>query len=275
MARTILITGCSSGIGHRCAHGMQERGWRVFATARSSDDVARLTGEGLDALRLDYTDPSSIEDAFGETLERTGGTLDAVFNNGGYAQPGAVEDLSLEALKAQFETNVFGPHEVTRRAVPVMRAQGGGRIVQCSSIFGFVTAGFRGAYCASKHALESLAEALRIEVEGSGIRVSVIEPGPIESRMGANALIAFKRWIDPEGSPHEDYYARRAKALKTGGDTRFQLPPDAVLGKLAHACEAKNPRPRYYVTTPTYVMEGARRLLPSRAMGRLMARATS
>jgi len=199
--RTILITGCSSGIGHHAAHGMKARGWRVLAAARSEADVARLAGEGFEAVRLDYADEASIAAAVDAVLKATGGTLDALFNNGGYAQPGAIEDLDTALFRAQFESNVFGWHDLTRRVVPVMRRQGHGRIVFNASVLGFVAARFRGAYVASKHAIEGYADTLRIELHGSGIDVVIIEPGPIESRFRATA-IGHSAGIDIAGSVH-------------------------------------------------------------------------
>jgi len=205
-AKTVLITGCSTGIGYCLAHGLRERGYRVFATARRAEDVARLAREGLEPLRLDLDDSASIEQAVGETLERTGGTLFALFNNGAFGQPGAVEDIPREVLRAQFETNLFGWHELTCRVLLVMRAQGQGRIIQNSSILGLVAFAYRGAYTASKFALEGLSDTLRLELAGTGIHVSLIEPGPIESRFRANAYANFQAHIDPSRSAHRARY---------------------------------------------------------------------
>ena len=196
--RSILITGCSSGIGAHCAHRLRGRGWRVFAAARKPADVDRLAGAGFDALLLDYADGASIAAAVDTVLSGTGGGLDALFNNGAYALPGAVEDIPTEALRAGFEANFFGWHDLTRRLIPVMRAQGHGRIVQCSSVLGYVPMKYRGAYIASKYALEGLSETLRLELLGTGIHVSLIEPGPIDSRFEPNALTVFRASIDIE-----------------------------------------------------------------------------
>jgi len=167
--RTILITGCSSGIGRCVARGLATRGYRVFATARRREDVEHLRAEGLAGLQLDLADSASIAAAVDEVLERTDGHLYALFNNGAYGQPGAVEDLSREVLRLQFETNLFGWHELTNRVLPVMRQQGYGRIIHNSSVLGFVALPFRGAYTASKYALEGLTDTLRLELRGSGI----------------------------------------------------------------------------------------------------------
>ena len=271
--RSILITGCSSGIGARCATGLAERGWRVFTAARKPDDVDRLAQAGFEAVRLDYADEASISAAVETVLARTRGMLDAVFNNGAYALPGAVEDLPTDALRIQFESNVFGWHTLTRGLIPAMRAQGHGRIVQCSSVLGYVPMKYRGAYIASKYALEGLSETLRLELLGTGIHVSLIEPGPIESRFEANALAAFRRSIDIENSVHRAVYDDRIARMERGGSTsRFKLGPEAVLTKLVHALESPRPRPRYRVTVPAEVVAGLKRILPTRTLHAFLAR---
>ena len=273
--RAILITGCSSGIGAACAHGMAARGWRVFATARKREDLERLERAGLEALHLDYRDEASIAAAFDSVMAATDGRLDALFNNGGYAQPGALEDLPTAALREQFEANVFGWHDLTRRAIPAMRRRRAGRIVMNSSVLGLVALGFRGAYVATKFAVEAYADTLRIELDGSGIEVCTIEPGPIESRIGQNAIPHLREHVDMEGSVHRAFYRRRLKSLETGGNTSGQLGPEAVLDVLVHACESPRPRTHYRVTGPTHVAAALRRVLPRRALHRLMVRATS
>jgi NAD(P)-dependent dehydrogenase (short-subunit alcohol dehydrogenase family) len=273
--RAVLITGCSSGIGYTCAHGLKERGYRVFASARKRDDVKRLAGEGLEALQLDLDDPGSIEGAVGQVLSLTGGNLYALFNNGAYGQPGAVEDLSREVLRAQLETNLLGWHDLTCRVVPVMREQGYGRIVQNSSVLGLVTLVYRGAYVASKFALEGLTDTLRLELVGSGIHVSLIEPGPIDSRFRANAHRKLRENIDMERSLHrEKYRAAERRLLKEGPAQPFTLPPEAVLEKLIHALESPRPKPRYYVTVPTYLLGNLRRILSSRGLDWVLRRAS-
>jgi NAD(P)-dependent dehydrogenase (short-subunit alcohol dehydrogenase family) len=266
-ARTILITGCSSGIGLCCARGLRERGYRVFATARKADDVAKLRAEGFEAFPLDLADSASIRAAVDQVLRATGGELYALFNNGAYGQPGAVEDLSRDVLRAQFETNLFGTHELTHRVIPVMRRQGYGRIVQNSSVLGFAAMSFRGAYNASKYALEGLSDTLRLELAGSGVYVSLVEPGPILSRFRDNSLAAYKRTIDPEASVHRDkYLAIVARLEKEGPAVPFTLGPEAVLKKVILALEARRPKARYYVTFPTYLFGYLKRVLPDRAM---------
>jgi NAD(P)-dependent dehydrogenase (short-subunit alcohol dehydrogenase family) len=265
--RSILITGCSSGIGLCAAQMLKHRGWRVFATARKAVDIARLREEvGVESLYLDYAEPQSIAAAAEQVLLATEGRLTALFNNGGYGQPGAVEDLTRDVLRDQFEANVFGWHDLTRRFIPAMRAQGQGRIVFCSSVLGLMAAPYRGAYCASKFAVEALADTLRMELAGSGIHVALIEPGPIASRFVEHAVEAYRRNIDLEGSAHRDIYRERIARMEEGGKQTFKLGPEAVVAKLMHALESRAPRPRYFVTLPTYAVALLRRILPTRVL---------
>ena len=265
--RSVLITGCSSGIGYCAAHGLAARGWQVIASARRDADVARLQGEGLTAVALDLDDPDSIAAALDATLAHTGGRLDALFNNGAFGLPGAVEDLSRAALRAQLETNLLGWHDLSCRVIPVMRRQGHGRIVQNSSILGLMALPYRGAYVASKFALEGLTDTLRLELAGSGISVSLIEPGPILSRFRANAHAAFRAHVDVEHSAHRDAYRNAEVRLSKEGPAQpFTLPPEAVLAKLIHALESPRPHPRYYVTFPTHLIGVLRRLLGTRGL---------
>ena len=272
--RTLLITGCSSGIGYTCALGMKAQGWRVFATARAPDDIARLSAEGLEVLYLDYAEPASIAACVAEVAKRTGGTLDGLFNNGAYGQPGAVEDLPRAALEAQFQANVFGWHDLTTRCLALMRANGSGRVVQNSSVLGLVAMKWRGAYNASKFAIEALSDTMRLELTGSGIHIVLIEPGPIASRFTEHALKAFERNIDAANSHYKKAYERQRQRLGKGGSNRFKLPPEAVLAKLVLALESPRPRRRYYVTTPTYMMAYLKRLLPAFLMDRVANKAS-
>ena len=274
--KSVLITGCSSGIGQCVAHGLKQRGYRVFATARRPESVEQLSAEGLESLLLDLDDSRSIRLAVEEILRRTGGELYALFNNGAFGLPGAVEDLSREAIRAQFETNFFGWLELTNLLLPVMRRQGRGRIIQNSSVLGFVTMPFRGAYNASKFAVEGLSDTLRLELAGTGIYVSLVEPGPILSRFRANALVALQHYIDIEHSVHRDRYQRVLERLnKEGSAVPFTLPPEAVLKKVIRALESKKPKARYYVTLPTYFFAYLKRVLPTATLDRLLRHASN
>ncbi|MBX9917901.1 MAG: SDR family oxidoreductase, partial [Nitrosomonas sp.] len=273
MKKTILITGCSSGIGYCVAKGLQERGYRVFATARKRASVEKLLAEGLESFRLDLNDSNSIHFAFEETMRRTGGELYALFNNGAYGLPGAVEDLNRDALRAQFETNVFGWQELTNLVIPVMRRQGYGRIIQNSSVLGFVALPFRGAYNASKYAIEGLSDTLRLELKGSNVFVSLIEPGPIASQFRTNAVQALQKYIDIENSFHrEKYQGVLSRLNKPGPAVPFTLPPEAVLKRVIHALEAEKPQARYYVTVPTYLFGILKRILSTHALDFLLAK---
>jgi NAD(P)-dependent dehydrogenase (short-subunit alcohol dehydrogenase family) len=266
--RSILITGCSSGIGYNAAHGLRARGWRVFAACRKEADCERLRAEGFESPRIDYADEASIQQGVAEVLAATGGRLDALFNNGAYACPGLVEDLPRGALREIFESNVFGWHDLTRQVIPAMRAQGHGRIVQCSSVLGLVAIGWRGAYVSTKFALEGLTDTLRLEMRGTGIHVSLIEPGPVTTRIRENARAPFERWIDWENAHRADEYRDKLRPRLYGPYSKdtFELPPEAVTNRLIHAIESPRPQARYYVTTPTYLMGTLRRLLPTRML---------
>ena len=272
--QSILITGCSTGIGLCVAQGLKNRGYRVFATARKGDDVNKLLEQGFESLPLDLEDSQSIHSAVDSILKKTGGTLDALFNNGAYGQVGAVEDLSREALRMQFETNVFGWIELTNRILPVMRAQGHGRIIQHSSVLGFAAMPYRGAYNASKFAIEGFTDTLRQELTDTNIQISLIEPGPIISQFRANAFKAFEKYIDAENSVHKQQYTSMiARLNKEGPAAPFTLGPEAVLEKVIHALESRQPKIRYYVTFPTYLFAYLKRILSYRMMDRILIKA--
>lgn len=272
-SRSILITGCSSGIGFDAANGLAARGWRVFATCRQEADAARLRDMGLESFVLDYADGASISAAVAEVKSRTGGTLDALFNNGAFGCPGAVEDLPTDALRAIFEVNLFGYHDLTRLVIPMMRAQGAGRIVNCSSVLGLVPMKWRGAYVATKYAMEGLTDVLRLEMEGTGIRVVLIEPGPITSDIRKNSIPHFERWIDWKNSARAaEYEGLLSRLYAARGPDRFELPASAVTEKLIHALESARPRARYFVTKATYMMNIARRVLPTAGLDWMIRR---
>ena len=261
----ILITGCSSGIGLSAAIQLHQRGYRVIATVRNKQDALALEKLGITTTLLDLTDSESINDAVNFTLNYFDNKVDALFNNAAYGQPGAVEDLSRDTLRQQFETNVFGTQELSNLIIAQMRRQGHGRIIYNSSVLGIISMAYRGAYNASKYALEGLADTLRQELHGTGIHISLIEPGPILSQFRANAFIKYQQNIDKNISVHRDTYnAMEQRLTKQGPAAPFTLPPEAVTKRLIHAVESKRPKIRYYVTFPTYLFATLKRLLPHR-----------
>ncbi len=273
-SKSVLVTGCSSGIGDCVARGLHARGYRVFASVRKAEDIYAFDEAGIECLQLDYADSDSIRSAVDQVLERTGGSLYALFNNGAYGQPGACEDLSRAALRQQFETNVFGWMELTNCLLPVMRAQGYGRIIQNSSILGFVAMPMRGAYNASKYAIEGFSDTLRLELAGTDIHISLIEPGPVTSRFRANAYLAFQQHIAVDQSVHRERYLKMIERFQKKGPVQpFTLPPESVLKRVLHALESRRPRIRYPVTVPTYLFAGLKRVLSDRMLDRILRRA--
>ena len=271
--RTIIVTGASSGVGAYCARALKADGWRVFATARKDQDIDALEADGIEAFYLDYREPQSIEALMTAVLERTGGRLDALYNNGAYAQAGAVEDMPVAVLRSQFEANFFGWHDLTRRVLPVMRRQGHGRIVHCSSILGLMPLPFHGAYCASKYALEGLMLSLHQELIGSDIHVSLIEPGPVASDLHENGLPLFLNSIDHENSAHREAYRRQMAQKRAAGSRRAaKAGPEVVYGALKHALLSRRPRPHYVVTVPARIGVILRRILPASLFYRILAK---
>jgi NAD(P)-dependent dehydrogenase (short-subunit alcohol dehydrogenase family) len=268
--RFVLITGCSSGIGYWCAKRLKEDGYEPIATVRDARDIAKLEAEGVITFKLDLNDSVSIQEGAAKAKEISGGKLYALFNNGAYGQPGAVEDLSRMVLKEQFETNLFGTHELTNAIIPIMRAQGEGRIIQNSSVLGFISLRFRGAYNASKYALEGLSDTLRVELKESNIHVSLIEPGPIRSRFRENALHKFLENIDREKSHFREEYKKKLASLQSSDDVPFTLLEEAVYQKLRHALESKRPKARYRVTVPTYLFWFLKRVLSTRWLDKVL-----
>ena len=266
--KAILITGCSSGIGLAAALTLQERGYKVIASCRQEKDVSLLQQRGLQyVILLDLSNSDSIQNAVEQVLGICEGRLYALFNNAAYGLPGAVEDLTRDALRRQFETNVFGTHELTCRLLPILLGQSDARIIQNSSVLGVVAMYNRGAYVASKFALEGLTDTLRLELADTAVKVSLIEPGPIMSRFRQNALRHFEQDIDIENSRHKKMYQQGLERMKKQGPSmRFTLPASAVVDKLVHALESPRPKPRYYVTFPTYFIGYLKRLLPTRGL---------
>ncbi len=271
--KTILITGCSSGIGYVTAHELQKRGHTVIASARKHADIERLQQEGFLAVQIDLADTDSIKKGCKAALKLADDKIDVLFNNAAFGQPGAVEDLSRDVLKYQFETNLFGTHELTNLLLPNMRKQGHGRIIYNSSVLGLVAMKYRGAYNASKFALEGLADTLRLELHGSNIFISLIEPGPILTNFRKNSFDLYKKNIDSANSFHrQTYLAMEERLQKEGAAVPFTLPAEAVAAKVIHAVEARRPKIRYYVTFPTYLFGYLKRLLPVSWLDSLLGR---
>ena len=275
MQKSILITGCSSGIGLDCAKTLHAHGWTVFASCRQQKDCDRLKMMGIEAPRLDHADPVSITETIQYILTKTNGKLDAVFNNGAFAVPGAVEDLPTDALRSIYETNLFGYHEVIRQVIPIMRAQGKGKILNCSSVLGFVAIPWRGAYNSTKFALEGLTDTLRVEMRNTNINVILIEPGPIGTKIRENSIPHFERWVDWENSPRKKQYEtdliKRLYQPKNKPDA-FELPVSAVTKVVMKALESHHPKPRYYITIPTHFMGLLRRILSTRSLDWFISR---
>ncbi|MGY9049062.1 hypothetical protein P775_05260 [Puniceibacterium antarcticum] len=273
MQKSILITGCSSGIGLDAARTLSQRGWRVFASARSAEACAMLKGEGLVGLHIDYEDPATFAPALVTLLEQTGGTLDALFHNGAYAIAGPLEDIPGDGMRAIFQANLIGWHELSNLVIPVMRRQGKGRIVMNSSVLGLVAVKWRGAYVATKFALEGLSDVLRQEMAETGIKVILIEPGPIETDFRKNAILQFEKWVDWKTSARaEQYRASLLDQLYKGSAKNPQWPASAVTDALIHALEKPRPKARYHVTTPTKIAALMRRLVSTRMLDRLVSR---
>ena len=271
--RSILITGCSSGVGQEAARQLRERGWRVLATARKADDRARIARDlGVETIALELGDQASVAAAADAALEMTAGKLTAVYNNAAYGVIGAMEDISADVLRRHFEVNVIGTHELTRRLIPAMRAQGHGRIVTCSSVLGLVSGPYRGPYCATKFAVEAIHDALRMELAGTGIHVSVLQPGPIKTAFMSSTLATFKSTVDVANSPHRAAYEKRMMAMETETASRFRVGPETVVAHLIHALESPRPKARYKISPHTHVISAARRLLPMPVIDALMAR---
>lgn len=272
--RSILITGCSTGIGHAAAIALKERGWRVFAAVRRPEDAQKLSQHGLESIILDLNDTDSIHKAVQEILTATGGTLDALFNNAGLLVAGACEDLSRDLIRKQFETNVFGLMELTRQVLPAMRQQGHGRIVQNSSILGIITLPFYGAYNASKFALEGFSNTLRQELRGTQIKVAIINPGPVQSELRSNAHRTFQQTISPQESLHTQAYRKIEETyFKPNPVTRrIQKKPQDVIKPLIHALESSNPKVHYYIGWPARCMAMAKRLLSDKQLDWLLSK---
>jgi len=260
--RNILITGCSSGIGLETAKILKKEGIKVYASARKEEDVKMLQDLGLNTFLLDVTNPAQIKEALDQILKNDA-KIDAVFNNAGFGQPGALEDITVPVLKEQFETNVFGLHELTRQVLPIMRAQGYGKIIQHSSVLGIISLRFRGAYNASKYAIEGLADTLRLELANTKIFVSTINTGPVTSKFRDNAVKKFQKNVDQENSAFKNEYKNElnARLENDKDDTPFNLPASSVANVILKIMNTDKPKPRYYVTKATYILGFLKRIL--------------
>jgi NAD(P)-dependent dehydrogenase (short-subunit alcohol dehydrogenase family) len=265
--QVILVTGSSTGIGRATALEAAARGHRVFASARRLESVADLVAKGITPLALDVTEPATISEAVQEAL-RSEGRIDALVNNAGYGQYGAVEDVSLEEWRAQFEVNVFGALAVLRAVLPGMRAARGGTVVNVSSVAGRVAVPFAGAYSASKHALEAISDALRVELAPWGIRVVLVEPGPISTRFGDRAREATARIFGASG-PYSGFYG----AAESASNREFQLGkrgPDLVARVIVGAIDSKRPKTRYRIAPLARILVPLKTLASDRFLDRRM-----
>ncbi len=271
----ILITGCSTGIGYYCAKKLHNEGYFVIASCRAEKDVKRLIDEGLHCVKLDLDSSESIEEGIRDTLTLTNDELDILINNGAYGQPGAVEDLERKVLERQFSTNVFGTHELTVKLTKTLLTSQKPRVIQISSILGFVAMRNRGAYIASKYALEGLTDTMRLEFSDTKLKLSLIEPGPITSNFRQNAKKAFLKNINIEKSRHIDNYKQSLERLNSSEQQSFTLSEEAVYKKVILAINSKEPKPRYYVTRPTYIFGFLKRILSSKLLDKLLLKASN
>ncbi|NHV09552.1 SDR family oxidoreductase [Cronobacter turicensis] len=254
MQKSLLITGCSSGIGLACAHELRRQGFQILAACRKPDDVARMNTLGFTGIELDLDSPQSVEAAAQEVIRLTNNRLYGIFNNGGYGVYGPLATISRAQMEQQFSANFFGAHQLTMLLLPAMLPHGEGRIVNTSSVMGLISTPGRGAYAASKYALEAWSDALRMELRYSGVKVSLIEPGPIRTRFTEN--VNQTQTDKPVENP--------------GIAARFTLGPEAVVAKVRHAFESPNPRIRYPVTLVTHAVGILKRLLPTRIMDKIL-----
>jgi short-subunit dehydrogenase len=270
--RSVLITGCSSGIGLCLALGLKKAGYRVFATARKSNDVEKLKQLGLESHQLDLTSSESIKLAMNEIYSQTD-TLYGLIHNGAYGQVGALEDISREVLEDQFQANFFGWHELTNLVLPVMRKNNSGRVIYLSSVLGFVAMPFRGPYNASKFAIEGLVDTLRLELINTNIQLSLVQPGPIDSQFRANAYLAFKDNVNMDNSNYQANYQGMIERLNSSKLATFTLAPESILSCVLHALEAPKAKIHYRVTFPTKLFALLKRILPSRILDKILSKA--
>lgn len=271
---SVLITGCSSGIGRDTAVVLKGMGWDVIASARKPTDVDLLRKQGFKAVLIDNNDDASIEAGMRSAVEMAeGGRVWGVFCNAGYGQPGALEDVTSRGMEQQLRTNVVGTHSLLRLAVKHMGSAGGGRILVNSSVLGVVGMKYRGAYVASKFALEGMADVLRMEVRDLGIDVCLIEPGPVYTRFRANGLKVFHEHVEVEGSRHAKRYEGLVKKLSTEGPVVPFTMTSRRCGEIAaKALTCARPRARYRATVQTRVFSVLKRVLPTRWLDAVAAK---
>ena len=274
--KSILITGSSSGIGLTVAKDLSDLGWNVIASCRKEEDCKILTEKyGLLSTVIDYDNQKSILSGLEFALDKTDGKIDVLFNNGAYGLPALVEDIPVDSLRGIFETNFFGWHSLTKEVIPYMKERGSGRIIQNSSILGFMALKYRGAYTATKYAIEALSDTLRLEMQNENIKVIIIQPGPITTKFRENSYIRFKESIDWQVSDYKLLYLNKiiprleAKKLKK---TTFELLPNAVSEAVIHACTASNPRIRYRITWATVIMMYLKRSLTDNLFDRISSK---
>lgn len=252
--KSIFITGCSSGIGFLSANALKNRGYRVIVSCRKIQAVERLNGLGFETVLLDLDDPLSVEQAAAQVLALTNNNLYALFNNAGFGVYGKLTTISRQQLEQQFSTNFFAVHQLTQLLLPAIKAQGGGRIIQTSSIVGFIATPGRGAYSASKYALEAWSDVMRLELSDCNVKVCLIEPGPLTTNFKTNVLQT----------------EQQRKVENPPIAKRFTLPPEAILPKLFHALESRSPKVRYRVTLVTQLAAIAKRILPDKLMDKIL-----
>jgi short-subunit dehydrogenase len=267
MKKVVVITGCSSGIGLCTTLYLKDKGIVVCPTARKEEDVKKLKKLGFDAYKLDVTNYFDIQNTIEKIINKYK-KIDVWFNNAGFGQPGALEDMLTGALKEQFEVNVFGLHECTRQIIPIMLEQGFGRIIQHSSVLGIIALSGRGAYNASKYAIEGLCDTLRLELKNTPIEIVTLNTGPITSDFRKNAMIKLKENIDIEHSRFKQIYERslagRAKSVP------FNEEATSVAKIVYKIIEAKKPKPRYYITKATYLLGYLKRVLSTKLLDKIL-----
>ncbi|MGE4570951.1 MAG: SDR family NAD(P)-dependent oxidoreductase, partial [Gammaproteobacteria bacterium] len=254
------------------ARGLRAKGYRVFASARQAADVKKLEAEGFESLLLDLSSSDSINSAVKALFQKTD-HLYALINNGAYGQVGALEDISRVAMEKQFQANFFGWHELTNLILPSMKKHNSGRVIYISSVLGFVALPFRGPYIASKFAVEGLVNTLRLELRHTKIKLSLVQPGPIESDFRKNAYLSFQKHVDFESSDYREDYKKMIKRLNSPKNAQFTLGPEAVLKPVLHALKSKSPKLRYRVTFPTKLFAILGRILPSTWMDKVLSKA--